>query len=667
MRFSIVKEVFKKEILELIRDKKNLFMMFILPILMYPLITIGASQIIMSSMNDINRKEVRLLVDDNIDAELYNYLKNSDEIRGDKDQGKITIEKKNTDEKEVKKGIKDETYDLALVRGDRNSYKIYVDTRLDKAELVVNRLSDILKKYKDKIIDDNLKAAGINPKDVLNPISYTKVSVAESQEEASGLIGRIIPFMLIMGILSGAVYPAADMIAGEKERGTLETLLTVPIKNIELIAGKYMSVAFTAIVSAIINLVSMGLTTYYFYLTASSLMGGMDIRLDISKIILPVILTIVSLLLFTLVIAALSLCVCSFARTYKQAQGYLTPLMLVTMIPAYASMIPMLKLNPANSVIPVVNVVLLIKSVFFMDVSMKLASIVLLSNLAFICIALAILSKVFRSEEVLFGSGEGISLLKLRRNIKEKSIPSVSDGILIFAVEFVCLLTLGGYLQVKYKTLGILASQLILLAIVFAYSWYIKVDFKKVFCLNKLDIRKILYGVLMWIGALVAVIGLSAIIVTIFPSAKETSKQLSNFMMGKNMILNVVAVALAPAVCEELLFRGFILSAFSNNKSIYKKYSDDPSLRTGKTSIIDRGSSMELFKLLEGDKAAVIFSGILFGIMHVYWFKIPTTAILGIVFAVAVKRSNSIGTSMVGHFLNNLLALLVTSIAMGII
>src|SRR3712207_3681717 len=120
---------------------------------------------------------------------------------------------------------------------------------------------------------------------------------------------------------------------------------------------------------------------------------------DISKMFLPILITLVSLLVFTLVISALSMCVCSFAKNYKQAQGYLTPLMLVTMIPAYASMIPMLELNTKTAMIPVVNVVMLIKAVFFMDVNMKLAGLVLLSNLAFIVIALVLLAKIFKSEE----------------------------------------------------------------------------------------------------------------------------------------------------------------------------------------------------------------------------------------------------------------------------
>src|SRR3712207_2565523 len=399
MRFSIVKEIFKKEVLELLRDKKNLFMMFILPLLMYPLITVGISQVMMASMDSMGKQEVRLLIDDKVDEDIYMFIKNSKKIDKTDDYGQISIYRKSIDESGIKKEVKNETYDIALAKDKDNKYKIYIDTRSDKAQLISDRISGILDEYKDEKIEKTLKNSGLNPEKTLNPITYTSVSVAESQEEAGGIIGRIIPFMLIVGILSGAVYPAADMIAGEKERGTLETLLTMPIKNIELIAGKYASVAFTAIVSALINLLSMGLTTYYFYMTAAKMMGGINLNFDVSKMFLPILITLVSLLVFTLVISALSMCVCSFAKNYKQAQGYLTPLMLVTMIPAYASMIPMLELNTKTAMIPVVNVVMLIKAVFFMDVNMKLAGLVLLSNLAFIVIALVLLAKIFKSEE----------------------------------------------------------------------------------------------------------------------------------------------------------------------------------------------------------------------------------------------------------------------------
>ncbi|MDU1175518.1 ABC transporter permease subunit/CPBP intramembrane protease [Peptostreptococcus anaerobius] len=666
MRFNIIKEIFKKEILELVRDKKNLFMMFILPILMYPLLTVGISQVMMASIDDMGKQEIRLLIDESVDKDLYTYIEKSKDRNKTRSQGQIRIYKKSTDEKYIKESIKKEDYDIAIKREENNTYKVFVDTRSDKSSLLKERVNKILDDYKDTRVKASIKSAGLDPQNTLNPISYTNESVAESQEEASGLIGRIIPFMLIMGILSGAVYPAADMIAGEKERGTLETLLTMPIKNIELIAGKYLSVAFTAIISALMNLVSMGLTSYYFYMTASKMMDGMQMNFDIYKMIVPIIITLVSLLMFTLVISAISMCVCSFAKNYKQAQAYLTPLMLVTMIPAYASMIPMLKLDSTTALIPVVNVVMLLKAVFFMEVNTRLAGFVLLSNVAYIAMALAILSKIFKSENILFGSGEGISILNARRNIKPKSMPSINDGILIFALEFVYLLTLGSYIQVSYGTVGILLSQVMMLGIVVLYSWYIRVDFKKVYSLNKIGPKKSLFGVLIWFVAFIAMGALSLLIMKLSPSAKEIGEQLNKVIFGDNMVLNIIAIAVAPAICEEAIFRGFILSAFSNKKSIDKKYSDDPSLREGKTSIMERGSSFGMYRLLEGDKAAIIFSGLLFGILHVYWFKIPTTAILGMFLAIGVKKTNSIGASVIGHFLNNLLALIVTSIGLGI-
>lgn len=688
MRFSIVKEIFKKEVLELLRDKKNLFMMFILPLLMYPLITVGISQVMMASMDSMGKQEVRLLIDDKVDEDIYMFIKNSKKIDKTDDYGQISIYRKSIDESGIKKEVKNETYDIALAKDKDNKYKIYIDTRSDKAQLISDRISGILDEYKDEKIEKTLKNSGLNPEKTLNPITYTSVSVAESQEEAGGIIGRIIPFMLIVGILSGAVYPAADMIAGEKERGTLETLLTMPIKNIELIAGKYASVAFTAIVSALINLLSMGLTTYYFYMTAAKMMGGINLNFDVSKMFLPILITLVSLLVFTLVISALSMCVCSFAKNYKQAQGYLTPLMLVTMIPAYASMIPMLELNTKTAIIPVVNVVMLIKAVFFMDVNMKLAGLVLLSNLAFIVIALVLLAKIFKSEEILFGGAENISILNARRNIKKNNLPSVSDGILIFAIELVYLLTLGSYIQVSYGTLGILLSQVLLLAIVLVYSWYIKADFRKVFSLNKINLSQLGYGLLLWMAAFLVMMVISWLILQLSPSAQEMSKKLGDVLFGDNIFLNVITVAMAPAICEEALFRGFILTAFSNKKSIKDKYdqieNEDP-IENKKESwdilgkkyselteeeknhpIKDKMSTLGLYKLLDGDKAAIVFSGILFGIMHLYWFKIPATAILGIFLAIGVKRTNSIGSSVLGHFCNNLVSLIVSTLGVGL-
>ena len=90
MRFNIIKEIFKKEILELVRDKKNLFMMFILPILMYPLLTVGISQVMMASIDDMGKQEIRLLIDESVDKDLYTYIEKSKDRNKTRSQGQIT-------------------------------------------------------------------------------------------------------------------------------------------------------------------------------------------------------------------------------------------------------------------------------------------------------------------------------------------------------------------------------------------------------------------------------------------------------------------------------------------------------------------------------------------------------------------------------------------------
>lgn len=645
MRFKIVKEIYKKEILELLRDKKNLFMMIILPILLYPMIMIGTSQVMSLTQKEIENDKINVLVSADFPEDALKGEGVFSIIRGSKDA---------LGESEVKKKIDDGIIDVYIDKNN-NSVDVFMDSTKDNFSYVRNKVLDSLSKYKDKLVSKNIERYNLDKDEVLNPININEKTVASEDEKSGSFLGRIVPIILIIGILSGSIYPAIDLIAGEKERGTLETLFTLPIKNIELIAGKYLAVATTTILTVLLNILSMMISVSYMLLSISS--DNVNIEFSMPKVGFAFFIAILATIVFALAISAISMCICSFAKSYKEAQNYLTPLMLISMLPAYSSMVPGLNLDRTTSLIPIVNTTLLIKYVFSTHRDFSLMLTVVLVNIAFIGIVIAALSKIFNSEEILFGGNKGLSILNLRRNIKKNNLPTVSDGVLVFVVEFMLLIFVGGYLQVNFDYLGIALTQFMLVGFVILYSWYIKVDFKRTFRLNKIGIDKILYSILIWGVAFFFMMFVSAVMMKIVPNAEETSKMLQESLMIDNLALDIVIVAMLPAMCEELIFRGFILSSFTKKEDLLN------------ADIKQEGVNHKIKrrKLTKSEKYAIVFSGILFGVMHIYLFKVPTTALLGMALALIVKNTNSIYGSMLGHFLNNLLAVLVSLLVSGLI
>ena len=625
MRSKIVRTIFKKEIIDIIRDKKTLFMGIVLPLILYPLLMIIMTQIMTISMNSIENDDINIAFEKYPSKELITLIKNYDS------DGAINIVKSKNYKKDLEKGIIDAYVDIKEKNKIEN-YKIYIDSSKENSSTVNSKLEDIFNTYKEKKVKDKIEQLQLNVEETLEPVVYSTIDLAKTEEVAGLLLGQILPLILIMGVLLGALYPAIDSMAGEKERGTLETLFTLPISNLELVMGKYMAVSLCAIVTAILNVVSILMTLIYILSTGNISGQLLSNNFNISALSGPLFITLICICLFAMVISAVSMCVCSLAKSFKDAQNYITPVMFLVLIPSYASMIPNLNLDRTTSIIPVVNISLLIKSVLSNNANLSLIALVFISNFAFVILSVILLSKLFNSEEILFGNNRNFSFLEKRSNIKKGTMPSVSDGVILYSVGLVLLIYVGSYIQLKLKMTGIVLTQVMIISLPLLFAYYIKSDFKKVFSLKLPKIKHLFGAACLWFGTYLLAMVITNIIMYYFPQNQEIVEGLNNALFIKNnLLLNLLIVAAMPAVCEEIFFRGFILTSFKNNKKSYR--------------------------------GAIIFSGILFGLMHMDFIRIVPTSILGIAFAYAVCKTNSIGVSMFMHFLNNGFAVVVTHIS----
>ena len=610
--------------MDILRDKKTLFMTIILPILLYPTLILIMTYIMSSSSRDMAKRDINIATNIPLESQLVEKM---DIVN--KDTGKINII--SLKDKDYKKALNEReisAYIEVEEKGKTKEYKVYYNASDDDGSQACGRLEKILEDYKEEKVSEGIQALGLDEKTLLEPITYSFNNVAQSEQIAGYLLGIILPFILILGILTGSIYPAIDVMAGEKERGTLETLLTLPISNIELVMGKYFAVSLSALVSALLSVISIGCSMIFLVLSASELVDVPGMNMDLSKLALPLLITFVCICLFTLVISAISMCVCSLARSFKEAQNAMTPLMLVAMLLSYSSMIPTLELSNITAGIPVVNVVLAIKSVLTFKYDISLLMIVLVSNGVFVMFAVWLLSKLFRSEEILFGNNKGFSFLERRSNIKKGTMPNLSDGIILYAIAMLILIYICSYLQAKFMLWGVALTEIIILALPVLLSIYIKTDFKKVYSLSRPSITGLIGSSVLWLGLW----GIILVIETIFTQCgwmndNQNIEFQTKLLTGHQMVTTFVVVAIMPAICEEALFRGFIFTAVKEQTHPIR---------------------------------AILISGLLFSLMHIEPVKLLPIAILGIAMGYILHKTGSIFCTMLVHLLNNGLAVLLT-------
>ncbi|WP_053983311.1 ABC transporter permease subunit/CPBP intramembrane protease [Niameybacter massiliensis] len=616
MRSYIIKNILKKELKDIFRDKKTIFMMIVLPILLYPAIMLITSQITMYSMNKTETASYKVSVSK---GKLHNQI--IEKLLQEEDYEHLEfIEVGNPGEALEQREI-DAYIEVEVLPTQQMSYKIYINSSIGQSQNAGHKLQNFLEEYKEQMIYSNIEQIGLDPIILLEPVVYDTVDLAKNEQKAGQLMAMILPLILIIGILMGALYPAIDVMAGEKERGTIETLLTLPVSNLELIIGKFLAVAIISIISAVLNVISI-VASIMLVMISADLSGMMSqLNIDAKRFIVPFLIAFICILIFALIVSAISMCVCSMAKSFKEAQNYATPLMLVLMLPGYASMIPGLELTTATACIPIVNVVLLIKSVLTFQYNIGAMAIVIVTNFGFLILSLIILAKMFNSEEILFGSSKEFSILQKRYNIQKGTLPTPSDSLMIYVIALLGIIYIGSLLQVKLGFLGLALTQALVIAIPILFGWYIKTDFKEALSLKKPKGKHIGGAIILWGGLFFLVQGISLLMMLVSPDLQELNNKLAQAVTHPNLFVNLLVVAALPAICEEVLFRGMI----------YKGLEDD-------------GKHV---------KWAIIVSGVLFGIMHLDFFRMIPTAILGIGFAYIVYSSKSIFLAMMVHFLNN--------------
>ena len=623
MNIKIIKTLYKKELTDIFRDKKTILMMIIVPIILYPLLFVGSMLLMNRVASSSTIDSFKVAFSDSCYEEgIVDYFT---ENAPKKEYNFIIVESADP-EKDVREG-NIRAYVDTSIKDDKKNFNISFMSSDTYSSTAYQMIADIISMYEKEMQTKMLEELGIDAEYYLNPVSISTNNLASNEETAGSVLGSIIPFLLISSVLMGAMYPAIDVTAGEKERGTLETVLTLPVKSVELIVSKFLATSTVAILSAFLNVLSIGIVGGYFYATFSTSLG--NVEFSFSSYIPAIIGMLFVISIFALFASAVNLLVCIFARSFKEAQNLTSPIMIVFLMAGMAGMLPGIAFNMTSAMIPVVNVSLLISQLFQFKFDPYLFLIVILVNVAYTVIITLIMSRLFSIESVLFSDGSrNLRLLERRGNMAAGQMPGVGDMSLVLAVILIILIYSGTILVLKFGLYGVVIQQLLFVLFIALYSWYIKADYKKLFSIKTPRPLSVIGSVITWLGGFIIML-IMAYVIEVFwkGTAKLQENDVLMLIEGKPLWIIIAVVALTPAICEEIVFRGFVFGTLSNK-----------------------------FKPV----TAIIWTGILFGAYHLSVEKLITVGFLGVIMAYVVYKTGSIFLSMIMHFCNNAIAMVVS-------
>jgi sodium transport system permease protein len=594
-----------KELRETLRDRRTLAMMILFPLVIYPLLALAVSQVVIKKEAKREARPSRVA--------LAGTGPVADELRD-----RLAAERK-----VFALAVNGTAADVDAGRLD--ALVIVAPPPARRAEVVHDASRDESREAADRI-DDLL--AGVLPEGCTR-MAVKKTDVASGARLGGYLLSKGLPLVLVLMVLLGAFYPAIDVTAGERERGTLETVLVAPIGRFELLLGKVLAVALIAALTGVLNLVSMTATLLQAFQMA-------DTQASLPIPWLRAAASTVVILPAAFLFGALFVAIGSTARGFKEAQNFLMPVYFLGIAPALVGAVGEYPLTAGTALVPVMNVTLLARELLLGKAHLGTAALVLVSTAACGCAALAMAARLYDSErfvDLAAGAKSATTpggAAPPPAGASADTPPTAGEALAMFAVGFLLLWFVFVPWQRRNLVVGLLATQWLgMLGLVVVLA-----RLRRRRLAAMIALRRPPGGVLA--GA--AVIGASAWAVVallsewLVPVPREVIEQLRKALIPEDgrrpLVVNLLLVALTPAVCEEALFRGAILRGLATRMA---------------------------------PAAAIVCTGVLFGIFHLDLFRLLPSTLLGILLSWLAWRTGSLIPSMAAHFINNAILITLTT------
>ncbi|WP_126425162.1 ABC transporter permease [Brevibacillus marinus] len=392
MRGQQIWLVFRKECVDLLRDRKTWIGAFVIPIVVIPLLflLIGYS---MSSVEEEARSDIPLAVAGAADHPLLQLLLQQPGTR----LVAVGDELEALRQGNVRAVIRlPADLDQQLAAGGVVQVQVWYDPSNQKSVYARDVVEQAIDSYEQQVVAERLQAVGLSP-GAIQPIETVVESVASDERVTGSMLSMFIPLMLVLSLATGGIPAATDLIAGEKERGTLEALIAAPVSASSLLTAKLLAVMLMSGISSLASLISVASVLSW------APMGMEEANFSLGFLNPATIaLLLVMLLLLAAMFAGLELAISTMAKSFKEAQTYMTPVVFAAMVPAYMLM----PINPLDMpfiyyLLPVFNGMAIFKEVFYGAVVWQHALVVVASSLVYVALAIALAARFFKKESLL--------------------------------------------------------------------------------------------------------------------------------------------------------------------------------------------------------------------------------------------------------------------------
>lgn len=630
MRWPKAKLIFQREVRDQLRDRRTLFMIVVLPVLLYPALGLGMVQLTLK----FGKEEKRIglvggeflpsqpplldpsgtLFDVSVfhfsgNQRFYKVLQSPDWNKQSLLEGKIDV-----------LILVPPTTAQLLDKGWQAHLQVLRNGINDNSEAAYRAVLSILDRWEERIVAGRMEQMGKGAT-FADPIQLgeEESDISAAADRSGTAWGKVFPFLLVLMALTGAFYPAIDLCAGEKERGTMETLLITPAARGEIVLGKFLTIFLFSVATTIFNLSSMGLT--FAQIASLAPMGAGE------RFTPPTFLAICWMLILMLPLAgffsALCMALAVFARSTKEGQYYLMPMFLIVTPLIFLTLVPGVELNPFYSLVPVTNVALLLRALMLnqYETAMVYLLPVLIPTVLYGYLALRYAVEQFHREEVLFREAERFSLgIWIRHLLRDKeALPTVGEAWFCYILMLLLRWYTTGRFPINLE--GQIASQLVLIGFPpTVMALLLTKSARRTLSLCMPRVTPLLLAIPLAVCLHPLAMEWNDVLKRFYPVSEDVTSVLEKMMEGAESWKLLLALAIVPAICEEIAFRGFLFAGLRRKHPVGR---------------------------------AIVVSSVLFGIFHMVPQQMLTASVLGLILGLFVVRSGSIFPAMLFHVTHN--------------
>lgn len=614
--------VFFKELKEVLRDYRTLIMMIIIPTLFYPAMLVFPATFAKQSIAKLGQNTVKVGIVGDCKP-LEQHLEAAEHLKVIQLSESDYREKLKSNEVDVAVMVPPEFTEAIsrdyttqqdfsdLKKAPVPALKLVLDTNREKVLFSMSNVYAAIAEFQEEYIKNRLRVLDIgNAWERETKVKFD--DVLPKQSETDNMLPQFAPYLMILMVLLATSYPAIDLITGERQRGTLALLLVAPVERRSIMYGKIIVVVLVGLLTTVLGVISIAATLQFGPVKSTVVDAHPQFDFGLTAWLL-VLFVMMPLVVF---ISSLSVFVAALTRTFQQAQGYLFPLLLVTLFLASAAQIPELADNAFLKVVPIANTTLCIKQIITRHQTWQGILITFVSSTIAAILLARSAAGLLQREDLLLG-------VQLSPK-KKMETGSYSRELVIFGgIVFFMLFYFGQLLSLWNVMASLVITQIFLiLCPALAFLHYTRSPVLETLSFKKPSPRYVIAALALSFATVVISMLILTVQTKFLPYSEAYGRQMQLMLMppGRELWQIILVAALMPAICEEIFFRGVLQGILRKNLP---------------------------------KKKLILVIGLLFGVFHLSMFRILPTGLLGVLLAYLTLASGSIFPSMCLHFMHN--------------